>query len=93
LIGIEARDHIILPKFLQHLGDASYSLYLWHVVILLTIFRSAAFIHVEMTWLPAFAAIVAIVLALASYRYLEKPLIDKLKLISARGRGLAPVTP
>lgn len=37
LIGVEIRHSFILPKLLQKLGDASYSLYIWHVLILYTV--------------------------------------------------------
>jgi peptidoglycan/LPS O-acetylase OafA/YrhL len=93
LIGIEIRDRIVLPAFLQHLGDASYSLYLWHVVFLLTISRAAAFVGIDTPWLAVLGAVLAIVFSLVSYRYLERPLIDKLKLISSRRRRLASVAP
>ena len=33
-IGLEQRKQFLAPKVLQYLGDASYSIYLWHTLIL-----------------------------------------------------------
>jgi exopolysaccharide production protein ExoZ len=37
LVGLETKKDIIIPKFLVFLGDASYSIYLVHIIVILII--------------------------------------------------------
>lgn len=76
-------------RVMQALGDASYSLYLWHMLLLEVLRR--AWLHAP--WVPGAAYALAgfalaIALGLASYRWLERPLLAAL-----RRRFLPPATP
>ncbi len=77
-LGLESRG-IVAPSWLRTQGDASYALYLWHVLVIGAL---GAALHVGRLHGPlARVAIVvggyalAIVVSLAIYRWLERPLL------------------
>lgn len=65
LVALEANAKVILPRPIEALGDASYSLYLWHWPLL------AIFTELALGWY-GIAAIIAF--SFASYRLVEIPL-------------------
>jgi exopolysaccharide production protein ExoZ len=67
LVGLDRRGVRIFPRVLERLGDASYSLYLWHIP-LLTILMT-----VGIRKLPALALV--FLAAFASYYLIEAPLL------------------
>ena len=79
VVGLEGRWRLIAPAWLQRLGDASYSLYLWHVLVLSAVGR------IVLVRLPAdplvhaaalaFSTALVIVSALIAYHLVEQPLI------------------
>lgn len=79
-IGLELRKTFIFGGSLVLLGDASYTMYLWHVPILevvtrLSLHRAALRIPiVHWLWLVASVSLV-IVSSIILYRVIEKPLI------------------
>lgn len=77
-------------RFAVYLGNASYSLYLWHYLVL-CIFTWAigdAFSNLPITSLTLSVAL-CVMAGLASYRYIEKPLLrlNGIRLPSSRPRG------
>ncbi len=79
VVGLEATDRLVAPRWLQTLGDASYSLYLWHVLILAAMGRfllarlpDNAVVH-GLALVFTFA--VVIVGSLIAYRLIERPLL------------------
>lgn len=91
VIVLEIRQQWIMPRVLQYLGNASFSIYLWHFVV----FTAVAEIFARLGWvsvasstaLTALMIAIALGVALLSYHLLEKPL---LKLLGLRflGRGV-----
>jgi exopolysaccharide production protein ExoZ len=79
IVVLEIRQRWIMPRVLQYLGDASFSIYLWHLLA----FQVVAEIFTRLGWVGVVspsaltAAMVAAALgvALLSYHYLEKPLL------------------
>lgn len=83
LVVLEIRKRWIMPRVLQYLGNASYSIYLWHAVV----FTAAAEVFVRLGWvgvvssteLIALMVVIALGMALGiallSYHFLEKPLL------------------
>jgi exopolysaccharide production protein ExoZ len=68
------------PKFAQYLGEASYSLYVWHLLLLTLLVGSQRFF---ILWVPGPILICGwiatiYVIALASYQYLEAPIVGQL---------------
>jgi peptidoglycan/LPS O-acetylase OafA/YrhL len=68
-----------LPRWLQSLGDASYSIYLWHVsVFFVVLFRTQRLVHTpgpHLVWLGLmFGATVAV--GYLCYYRVERPLLD-----------------
>jgi peptidoglycan/LPS O-acetylase OafA/YrhL len=69
----------VMPMTLQYLGDASFSIYLWHEVI----FTSAAAVFDRLGWvgvvnrslLALVMGLIGLGAGLLSYRFLEKPLL------------------
>lgn len=93
-VGVEREAKIVLPAFLDRLGDASYATYLWHVPVLALFGLAVSRAHVPHTP-TAGAAVVAIgivvveLVALAVYRLIERPLTDTLRDVLMRRRPVA----
>jgi exopolysaccharide production protein ExoZ len=80
-VGLETRYALIVPALMQRLGNASYSLYLWHVPLSILIERlTRGFLErhpgplVHALWLIAVVAIV-IAASLVLYDRVERPLL------------------
>ena len=92
-VGLEERFKTVAPQALITLGDASYSMYLWHGMILGA--YTAVFVrlhphgHIADAVFLALGYIVVIFGSLATYRLIEKPLISAFRKI---GRQPARVT-
>jgi peptidoglycan/LPS O-acetylase OafA/YrhL len=90
VVGLETQYDRVAPAFLQRLGNASYSLYLWHVPITLLLARAAAPLlrHpnplLHLVWLAG-ATVVVVGASLLLYDYVERPL---LRFFGARIRQL-----
>ncbi len=79
LVGLET-DQIILPKFMIKLGDASYSIYLSHMIVFVTIGKiwqrlpyNGPIFHAVMC---TFMLTIVITFGLISYSFIEKPMIN-----------------
>jgi len=72
LVGLEAERGFVLPAWLQRRGNESYSIYLWHLIIIRLI-RDLGLGNI----LAEAAIAVPVVLAVAyiSYRLIERPFI------------------
>ena len=79
LVAFEARKVWTFPNYLVKLGDSSYSLYLWHQMIF-------AVVVAGFTWAGVLGKVpnvflvlgmlgIAIAVGLASFHYLEKPML------------------
>ncbi|NVZ71843.1 acyltransferase [Pseudomonas costantinii] len=77
LIDIERNGWRIFPRWLETFGDASYSLYIWHYVIIMVLMgasNSLGLINLMPGWLIVLAIIlVCIAWSFISYRLIEKP--------------------
>jgi peptidoglycan/LPS O-acetylase OafA/YrhL len=79
LVVLELRQRWIMPRVLQYLGNASFSIYLWHVVV----FRAVAEAFARLGWVGVVSSAELTVLmvsiglgfGLLSYHFLEKPLL------------------
>lgn len=89
IVALETRNSWVMPKTLQYLGDASYSLYLWHAVI----FYGIAALFMKFGWigvvhpslLTLIMAIIGFGIGLLSYHWIEKPSLRTLgKLLVSR---------
>jgi exopolysaccharide production protein ExoZ len=79
LVSIERNAGWILPRWLQRVGDASYSLYIWHQLVfgvLLFVCKRLGLLDVvpDGVLIPVWG-IIAFGWGMLSYRYLEVPLI------------------
>lgn len=96
MVALEMQNSWVMPKTLQYLGDASFSLYLWHAVI----FYGVAALFVQFGWvgvvkstlLTLLMAVIGFGIGLLSYHFVEKPSLRMLgKLLVLRkpsGNGL-----
>jgi exopolysaccharide production protein ExoZ len=86
-----------VPSWLQRLGDASYSTYLSHLLVLAPLCRGYASVP-HIGWLGDLLFIVVSVAAanvwgLLSYRFIELPIMMTSRRLGAQvGQGLAPLT-
>ncbi|PTR32900.1 peptidoglycan/LPS O-acetylase OafA/YrhL [Luteibacter sp. OK325] len=79
LVVLELRQRWIMPRVLQYLGNASFSIYLWHVVV----FRAVAETFARFGWVGVVnsAALTVLMVAiglgcgLLSFHALERPLL------------------
>jgi peptidoglycan/LPS O-acetylase OafA/YrhL len=77
-LGLEKKG-VLAPAWLRAQGDASYALYLWHVLVIGALGYALNAVHVHGA--PARIAIVfggyalAIAVSLLAYRYVERPLL------------------
>ena len=77
----ERRGERLAPRWLQAVGDASYSLYLWHVPVIVALGELGR--RLPFGWtkgggvMAVLDAAVAVVVALLSYRWLERPLLER----------------
>jgi exopolysaccharide production protein ExoZ len=86
-ISLESYFRLFAPRVLARLGDASYSLYLTHPIVLLATAPVVASANVS-PWIAGIVIVTAcIVASLASYSFIEKPLLA----ISRMSRSAYPV--
>jgi peptidoglycan/LPS O-acetylase OafA/YrhL len=79
LIGAKQRVPILRSRFLLLIGDTSYSIYLFHYVVLCILAKMFAVIHLDLDLVPlslllaSMTCLITVPLAWASYTYIEKP--------------------
>lgn len=82
IVVLEIRQRWIMPRVLQYIGNASFSIYLWHVVV----FNAVAEVFVRLGWvgvvspigLTALMIAIGLSIGLLSYQCLEEPLLRHL---------------
>lgn len=79
MVSLEVRERWIFPSVWQKLGDASYSLYLWHqmvfAVLVAVCVKLGIIDAVPRTILAMIFLSVGLAVGLASFRYVEMPLL------------------
>jgi peptidoglycan/LPS O-acetylase OafA/YrhL len=95
LVGSERRGTFVLPAWLCKFGDPSYSVYIWHQLVL-AVFEAVAaeldlFYRLPALLVFAIATIAVLAVALASYRWIERPLLEGLHHVLARRARTAAV--
>lgn len=79
MVALEKTEHWVLPKALQNLGDASYSLYLWHQLVFAVLFFCLSYFGlVDSLPRELFAlafVMIAIAVGMLSYRFIEQPIL------------------
>jgi exopolysaccharide production protein ExoZ len=92
VLGAALRDRRTrAPRLLVALGDWSYSTYLWHVLVLSALGRLVALLHLS----PAVGLVAVVLLGIAvanltgalSYRFLERPLLSRLRALRHRSKA------
>lgn len=90
VVALERRDRWVAPRWLQRIGDASYSMYLWHILLLGALGRLVLVRLPEGPVVHALALIIVLavitVASLLLHRFVERPLTTWL-------RGLRPRLP
>jgi exopolysaccharide production protein ExoZ len=74
LVALELGGRLVLPATMRRLGDASYSIYLWHWIVLSVTIAATHFAQPwsRNLWAAAFFAVTGMV-SFVSYRFLEMP--------------------
>jgi peptidoglycan/LPS O-acetylase OafA/YrhL len=95
-VMLEQQAKIVVPRFTVALGDASYSLYLWHGMLLGAYASAASRLHphgrIADAAFIAGAALLVVVGSLTIYRLVELPLI-RLAKRAVRASPSGPVAP
>ena len=83
------------PHIIQYLGDASYSIYVWHwvlLIILATMSETSGLIRLTPVGLRPVLLVswiaVTLLLAIGSYKYLERPILRILRRFGSRSNRL-----
>lgn len=88
LNSIELRGGLVFPRIVQRLGDASYSIYLWHLLIftlLLKLMPAENFVTMfSRNAYGLFCLLVLLCVSFLSYHFLERPTIRMLNQWLAR---------
>ena len=88
LDSIELRGGLVFPRIVQRLGDASYSIYLWHLLIftlLLKLMPAENFVTMfSRNAYGLFCLLVLLCVSFLSYHFLERPTIRMLNQWLAR---------
>lgn len=82
LLMLERGGRLPRWRFFAHLGDASYSMYLWHVQLMYVLLLCCDLLRLPREWwlmLPLW--LVLVLAALPAYRYIERPLLQRLRRI------------
>ncbi len=78
-VSLETRSRFPFPRWLSVLGDASYSIYLSHILVITAVGRVWSLVRQRGLWDNALAILVMIAAAigcgLASYHFVERPLL------------------
>jgi peptidoglycan/LPS O-acetylase OafA/YrhL len=100
LVAAELSGTARSPRWLVHIGDGSYSLYLSHFLIVAGIFQAWAFLDMKGVLDNGVVIVLAIAIALAwaniSYRFLERPILRRSALVRDRlfaGAGMLKARP
>jgi exopolysaccharide production protein ExoZ len=83
LVALERRRALAVPRWLTELGDASYSLYLWHGSVIAGVLAAAPHLPRWLLENPTLLLSLVTALAFASsyalYRYVERPMLRALR--------------
>jgi peptidoglycan/LPS O-acetylase OafA/YrhL len=86
---------IKFPRIMQYLGDASYSIYIWHwllLTVLVAISEASGLIEFTPVSLRPVLIVswitVTLAFAVASYKYLERPLLHTLRRLGSHPKRL-----
>ena len=82
LAALEVQGHLRVPRPLQDIGDASYSIYLTHGLSYVALGRLLPLMlkhHLMLLVIvPVFSYVMAVLVGITTYRVLEKPLLKRL---------------
>jgi exopolysaccharide production protein ExoZ len=73
-------------RFLELLGDASYSIYLWHSLFIAAALKCLFFLGAPQMLAFAIAAIIGVAGGLAGYWLIEKPILEAFRAGRRNGR-------
>jgi exopolysaccharide production protein ExoZ len=88
MVSLEADGSIGRVPLLSYLGDASYSIYLWHTLAISVIIKAMAMLDLSLTISIIVAVIGGTVLGIGAYEFIEKPLKKMLSHGGLTRRGL-----
>lgn len=85
LVKYELENKLIVPKILLNLGEASYSLYLIHLPIIIVAFKILARLNIKNTFILHISILIVVALVcyacILFYQLVEKPILNKLNVI------------
>lgn len=91
VLFIETKRPLPHWRWLELLGDASYSIYLWHSLFIAAALKCLVFFGTPQALSFVVAVIVGLAGGLAAYWLIEKPILELFKSLKRKKRGLAHV--
>ncbi|MDM9648175.1 acyltransferase [Rhizobium sp. S163] len=74
MVSLEAAGSLGRMPLLTYLGDASYSIYLWHTLAISVVAKAGQMIGLSATVMAPVCVLAGVVLGTAAYELIEKPL-------------------
>lgn len=88
VLAVERSSPIGRFPLLGYLGDSSYSIYLWHALAVSVVFKVAGLLSLDTFSTAVAAALAGTLIGIASYEFLEKPLVSLMKGKGRRSAGV-----
>jgi peptidoglycan/LPS O-acetylase OafA/YrhL len=83
LVALERRGHLAAPRWLVRLGDATFTIYLFHSMVLSVLLKLAVkggpALGVPSVVLPLLLAVAAVAVSLPAHALIERPLLRRLR--------------
>ncbi|TDP74616.1 acyltransferase family protein [Roseateles toxinivorans] len=92
-VRLEQQDRLQLPAWLLHLGTASYSIYLWHVIVIMIAQESLKWImrrgDVPVSLAAIYCLVPAVLLPILFSFKVEQPLLERIRSWRKKGKEVS----
>jgi peptidoglycan/LPS O-acetylase OafA/YrhL len=86
---LDCHDEGVAPHWLRGIGDASYSLYLWHTPVVIVLAAIGRRVAQGGAVIAVLECVAALVVARWSYRWIEKPMLGRITTLAVESMDQA----